>query len=88
MCQVDKASFFGPSGSGTPLEVCLDGCSSVADCNFVTHSRSGYCRYWYGKPQAPPPLVDRRSFRLASCNSAEGVLCSPTSLVKSNHPYS
>jgi hypothetical protein len=47
MCKVDKASFFGPSGSGTHLEVCLGLCSSVADCNFVTYSRSGYCRFWY-----------------------------------------
>jgi hypothetical protein len=45
MCNA-RASYFGPSGSGVSMDTCLLGCSSVADCMFVTYTRSGFCRYW------------------------------------------
>jgi hypothetical protein len=45
MCD-ERASYFGPSGSGVSMELCLLGCNSVEDCMFVTYTRSGFCRYW------------------------------------------
>lgn len=42
----ERASYFGPSGRGVNLELCLLQCNSVADCNYVSYTRSGYCRYW------------------------------------------
>jgi len=69
-----EASYRGPSGGNTQLEVCLLGCSSVTDCHWVSFSRSGYCRYWSSCDdaiEAPNVLVFSRDVGVASIENIE-----------------
>eukprot|EP00038_Savillea_parva_P002269 m.112438 g.112438 ORF g.112438 m.112438 type:complete len:687 (-) comp10783_c0_seq1:1181-3241(-) len=46
MCTAGGASIPALWGEGHALTTCIDACSEILDCNFVTHTNSGYCRFW------------------------------------------